>query len=247
MSETSPLPRHLTVLGEAMRPVWQTLTVELDAPVRLTAPVVDMFASVQHHLSLLTSTLGRLSEQTDDLMREVLAKQDASDLVVYRAVGRFEAPLLDILAGYHGVCALAARGTARDARDLLAGVYRHSLIEIRDWLGELVQTLEDPLAALKRRGLPTSGPVTLRLLLTLTAAPGLESLSRWAERHSPAWPCSPRKLETGLESHSPYPPLNRPSSPRKPETGLGFWCTLGALALGWGVGEALFGDDDCDT
>jgi len=42
-----------------------------------------------------------------------------------------------------------------EARDLLAGVYRHFLVEVRDWLVELVETLADPMVAVKKRGLPT--------------------------------------------------------------------------------------------
>lgn len=112
--------------------------------------------------------------------------------------------------------------------EMLEHAYRHSLIEIRDWLHELVETLADPMATVHRRGLPTSGYVELPLTLELTAAPELAGLSRWAERQS------------GYSGFSSSTSLNRKS-------GLGFWGTVGAVVLGWGIGEALFGDDDCGT
>jgi hypothetical protein len=96
-------------------------------------------------------------------------------------------------------------------------VYRHSLVQVRDWLKELVDALEDPVAAARSRGIPISGQVELPFYLTMTSAPALEQLTAWISRHS--------------------------SSSRR-SGGLGFWGTVGALVLGWGIGDALFGDDD---
>lgn len=38
--------------------------------------------------------------------------------------------------------------------------------------------------------------------------------------------------------------LSRQSSSGRKGSGLGFWGTVGAFVLGWGIGDALFGDDD---
>lgn len=228
MNDESLLPRRLTVLGEAMRPVSQKLDAELDYTAWSTTPVVDIAATVRHELAQLETAVHRLTDRINDLMGEVVSNESASDSEVYRAVGRFEALLRDVLASYHGVLSLAAYGADAEARDLLAGVYRHSLIELRDWLHELVETLADPMAAVHRRGLPTSGYVELPLTLELTAAPELAGLSRWAGRH-----------------HD-YGAFSSTISPNR-RSGLGFWGTVGAVMLGWGIGEALFGDDDCGT
>lgn len=228
MNDESLLPRRLTILGEAMRPVWQKLDAELDITPWSNTPVIDIAATVRHELAQLETALHRLTDRINDLMGEVVSNEAASDSEVYRAVGRFEAPLRDVLASYHGVQGLAAYGADAEARDLLACVYRHSLIEIRDWLGELVETLADPMAAVHRRGLPTSGYVELPLTLELTAAPELAGLSGWAEKQGR------------------YGVFSSATSPNK-NSGLGFWGTVGAVMLGWGIGEALFGDDDCGT
>ena len=129
--------------------------------------------------------------------------------------------MYDLLAVYREVLALNPYGRDTQARDLLAGVYRHTLVEIRDWLEDLVETLADPIAVVRRRGLPTTGYVELPLTLTLTAAPELASLSHWVGSNA--------------------------GGAARRQSGLGFWGTVGALILGWGIGEALFGDDDCGT
>jgi len=231
MSEQPVLPHRVTLLGEAMRPLGRRISEQLDLPV---APVVDVYGMneiVSNHLAALQAIVQRVPDRLAGLMTDVVDNERASDAEVHRAVGRIEASVDDLLTGYLGVCALRAFGTDTEARDLLAGVYRHALVEIRDWIAELVDVLADPLAALVNRGLPTSGTVELPLKLTLTAAPQLAQLSRClrGQRAAPAFPLA-------------RPPAAA-ASPREPC--LGFWGTVGTLMLAWGLGNALFGDDDC--
>jgi len=214
------LPHRLTLLGEAMRPVLQNLETELDDSVEADTPVFDIAATVQHELAQLEKAVHRLAKRINDLMDDVASNEAASDSEVYRAASRFEAALQGILARYHGILSLDAYGTDIIVIDLLADVYRHSLIEIRDWLEELVETVADPMAAVRRRGLPTSGHVEIPLFLELTTAPELDELANWVELPS----------DYGASSS------NRGS-------GLGFWGTVGAVVLGWGIGDALFGND----
>jgi hypothetical protein len=223
MSDEIELPRRLTVLGEAMRPLWITVRSQIDRPVhQALADAPSMVDVVSHHLGVLQNTILRLTDRINSLMTDVVSNDDVSDPEVYRAVGGFEAFLDDLLASYHAVRVLNVYGDDAEARDLLACVYRHSLVEVRDWLQELVETLANPLDALRKRGLPTSGAVELPLTLTLTSAPELAGLSQWAELHS----------------------LDYSRSRPKHCAGLGFWGTVGAMAIGFGIGDALFGDDD---
>ncbi|MBK8891153.1 MAG: hypothetical protein IPN75_12680 [Dechloromonas sp.] len=149
MHDESLLQRRLTLLREAMRPVWLKVSAQLDMPIRHT---------------------------------------------------------------------LAAPGKA----DLVA----HHLGEVRDWLGDLIETLVDPVAALKKRELPSSGEVKLPLTLRLTAAAQLAKLSRWTTRQQVS------------------PPVTEYQPP--PISGLRYWGTLGTILIAWGIGGALFGGNDCD-
>lgn len=226
MDDEPLLPRRVTVLGEAMQPLWRKIATRLDDPVTPSILVYGMTEIVSHHLDELQSLAHRLNDRVNGLMSDVVENENAADSDVYRAVGRFEAFADDLLAGYRDVRTFNAYGRDVEARDLLAGIYRHTLIEIRDWLGELVETLADPMAAVRRRGLPTTGYVELPLALTLTAAPELVALSRWIEGNADVF-------SSGVAT--------------KAKSGLGFWGAVGAAILGWGIGEALFGDDDCGT
>lgn len=226
MDDDPLLPHRVTLLGEAMRPLWRKLEARLDDHVALVMPVYGLAEIVSHHLDELQSLVHRLTDRINSLMSDVVANESATDGDVYRAVGRFEAFVDDLLAGYHEVRALNAYGRDVEARDLLAGVYRHTLVEIRDWLGDLVETLANPMAIVRLRGLPTTGYVELPLTLTLTAAPELASLSRWIEGNVGAFSSG---------------------GTTRRKSGLGFWGAVGAVILGWGIGDALFGDDDCGT
>lgn len=225
MHDEPLLPRRLTLLGEAMRPVWLKVNAQLDMPIGHSLAVPDMADVASHHLAKIGRAIQGLSDRVNGLMRDVVSNEEASDAEVYRAVGRFEAFLDDLLAGHDAVRALATDGTETEIRDLLAGTYRHALVEVRDWLRDLVDALADPIAALKKQGLPTSGEVELPLALKLTAAPELAGLSRWATQ---------RQLSRPATDYQP-----------PPASGLGFWGTLGTIVLAWGIGEALFGGDDC--
>lgn len=226
MSDQPVLPRRVTLLGEAMRPLERRISGRLDMPVAPVADVPGMNEIVSNHLGALQDIVQRLPDRLAGLMADVVENEGVSDAEVYRAAGRLEASVDDLLAGYLGVRALRAFGTDAEARDLLAGVYRHTLAEIRDWIAELVAVLADPIAALRKRGLPTSGAVELRLALRLTAAPQLAKLSQWTTSQQVSQPTADYQ-----------PP---------PASGLGFWGTLGTILLAWGIGGALFGGDDCE-
>ena len=231
MSDQPLLPHRVTLLGEAMRPLGRKILGQLDMPVAPAASVSDINGIVSNHLEALQRIVHRLPAQLAGLMTDVVDNEGAGDAEVYRAASRLEASVDDLLDGYRGVRALHVFGTDAVARDLLAGVYRHTLKEVGNWIEELVETLADPLAALRKRGLATSGEVELPVTLTLTAAPQLAELSR----------CLQRQRATPA-----FPQLKRPAIAEPPqETGPGFWGTVGTLILLMGVGNALFGKGDC--
>lgn len=226
MSEQPVLPRRVTMLGEAIRPLGRKISGQLDMPVAPVADVHRMIEIASNHLAALQDIVDRLPDRLAGLMADVVENEGAGDAEVYRAVGRLEASVDDLLAGSLGVRTLRAFGTDAEARDLLAGVYRHTLVEIRDWIAELADVLAEPLAALRKRRLPTSGAVELRLALRLTAAPQLAKLSQWTTSQQVSQPTADYQ-----------PP---------PSSGLGFWGTLGTILVAWGIGGALFGGDDCE-
>ena len=217
MNDEIVLPRRMTMLGEALVPLERSLRSSLDASVAPSAPVGSMIEIAKAHFDQLQSVVHRLSDRVNGLMSDVISKDGASDSDVYRAVGRFESVLDELQTGYLDVRRLAAMGDDIEARDLLAGVYRHALKEIYAWITDVIAVMSNPCAALRARGLPTSGNIELPLTLTMTSPHQLQGLNNWIQRKA-----------------------NSSGSSSK-RSGLGFWGTLGALWLGGEVGEHLFG------
>ncbi len=217
MNDIATIPPQLTILGQALRPCLAKLNSRLDTPVLPCAYVADGVSALQGGLDRLQNLTTGLNDQFEQLMRDILANENACDADVYRNAGRFEAYLDRFLDERDAVRRQILAADFAEARDLLAGAYRHTLVEIRDWLAQFIDILNDPLAELRRRGLPTTGPVELPLALTLTSSPEIARLDAWAKR---------KQSLQGKVEH------------------LGFWGVLGAAGLGYLIADALF-DDDC--
>lgn len=219
MTDEITLPSRLVCLGEAMAPVLGKLDAALAEPSVPTVRAVSIFDVVKDGTSVLSASIHRISDQMKGLMTDVVAKESVSDRDVCRVVGRFERVLDEIIDAYRTVNQQYCHGSDEEARVLLAGAFRHSMREIQVWLRDLVDTLANPNAALRRKGLPTTGTIEVELTLKLTPAPETAGLQRWVDRQK----------------------RDRQASENQ---GLGFWGTVGAIVIGWGIGEALFGDDD---
>ena len=185
-------------------------------------PPRAMTEEASESMQRLLRTIPVLTDLVQRLMSEVVIREDANESDVYLSVVRLEAVLESLLGDDRYVRSLNSVGSDAELQTLLAGCYRHLLVDIRAWLRELVETLTDPVAACRRRGLPTTGQVELRLPLTLTAPPEAAQLTHLIQDQARR---TARSGSTG-------------------RTGRGFWGTVGAVVLGWWIGSSLFGGDD---
>lgn len=206
------LQPEVIALGRALRPT----LAKVSATLRASPPVggeVATIASAQRWLSRLANACDDMVAKIEELGQALAAGSD--DTAIYRAVGAVEAHLQVIQDGYVEV--LAWGGTRRDrrGRDLLAEVYRDTLNQTKDWIEEIVETVEMPLAAVKRQGLQDQRQVTLTINLTLHPPPELEQLIRWAGKNAPS--------EGG---------------------GSGFWRIVAGTVLGIGIADLLFLEDE---
>ena len=222
MSENLALSPRVIALGEALRPISLKLHTQMGTPTRRTLAVYDLVGSIWSHLDGLGSTVGELETKVRALGR--LVSGEGSDADIYRTAGGLEVYIDNLLESCAEIRQWRLGASDAPARDLLAGIYLHVLAEIRDWIDEMLEVIADPVAALERRGLPTSGHVELQLDLILTEAPQLAELRRWAERN------------ITVDHVLPSAPAGKP--------GLGFCGTVVAAVLGFAIGGFLFGDEE---
>ena len=185
MSDKPVLPPNVVLLGEALRPLWLKLTEQMDAPVNPTRDMPVMSEFISRHLDKVADTAERLADIAVIKLNGVVMNTAVKEADVYRAVGGLETYLDELSAGYFEVRSLRAFGSDIEARDLLAGTYRHLLSEIRAWLGDICETIADPVASLKKRGLPASGNVELVLALEMTSPSQVHELTLWIKRQQP--------------------------------------------------------------
>lgn len=212
MASDDILIPHFSLLGEALQPVLHRVEAELSKPAHPTGE--SFIAVAEHALGYLSDAVEQLSAETKHVLYSAVAP-DAPEAQVHRAVGRYEMVLDGLLARYAELRQARPRSAHRRGHELLVTVFRHTLTQIQDWLRDVVDTATDPIQVLKRKGLPTSGNVSLELVIHFTTPKELEMFTDWMAEQEEA---EDRKS--------------------------GFWNGVAAVLFGIFLGGLFFGDDD---
>ena len=231
---------HVLVLAEALRPLAAQLATALAEPapgagrgVRLDA-VQDHISRIDRAVEGVAASLNRLGAALAAAARALgegrsprsgaggACPADARDSI-HRAAGGFAVHVDALCEGYAEVARIppGSVGKADEGRDLLAAVYRGTLAQIRDWLDEVLHVVDDPVDAMARQGVNAESPagesVELSFTLTITPPPEVHQLAHWMERQA-----------------------ERAARP----AGTGFWSRVAGVALGIGIADWLFLEDD---
>ncbi|MYE12318.1 MAG: hypothetical protein F4X99_11825 [Gammaproteobacteria bacterium] len=159
---------------------------------------------------------GRLAGWTGDFADEIndqLALA-ATDAQVYRAAARVEARIECLLDDWDEVRSVKPHPPDERGWKLLVGTYRDLAEQVQGWLDEMLEILEDPAAAVERRGLADEETATITVSLTILPPPQAKPLSRWVRERARV----SRRATGGLSL---------------------FAALLAGIGLGW-----LFGGDD---
>ncbi len=220
------LPPRFTIVGEALAPLVNNLRDAMAQEAALSGHEFVMPGSIFHHLDAIQRVLERLPLRVDGLVNGIGSSEEPDIAHIFRAAGRLEEVILEWVAGYQEVKASHAQPEACEVRDLLVGVYRHHLLEVCNWLADLVKAIADPAAAMKGSGQQMGEGATLTVSLSVTVPPEMAKLFDIAKR---------MQIETAPEIE----PL--PATQRTVQSGPGLLGTMGALAFGIGVTKALLG------
>ena len=86
-----------------------------------------------------------------------------------------------ILIGYDNLRSLKASDDDFTGWSLLVEIYEDTLFQIHDWFEEVVEFLDDPLAGVRKRGIPADGSGAVNLHLEMRPPRQLNRLTRWLE------------------------------------------------------------------
>jgi hypothetical protein len=217
------VPAQVILLGQALRPVAMKLHEVLTQKESATGPVFDTLNEVILHMGLIEQALRHLEPRFDDLMKSVIQNDKATALDAGRAAGRLEQVLSEFANGYQKALTSTSGHASREARDLLLGVYRHHITELSQWLDKLVLAIEEPLATLKEQHIRLAANVVLPITLNLSSPPQMARLHEITQ-----------EFQGQGEPAYQAPIQDQPTRP-------GPLATLGALAFGLGVANAVWG------
>lgn len=183
MSSEPLLPPRVVRMGEALRPLLSKVAERTAAPAGAGVAEPATMEFLSHRLQDLEMAATRLKAVVEAMMADVVENEDAADSDVYRAVARLESRVDDLVDDRARLRRRAA-GEFAEGACLLAGVYDGLLGRIETWLEDLVESIADPLAAIERKGLPTSGYVELPLTLNIGAPERVAEFRHWLDRES---------------------------------------------------------------
>jgi len=125
----SSLPPRVTLLGEALGPVWRNLSDRIDAPVTPSGETFERREHLYRNVKVTGCIGDRLQRRFDELLDASARNENATDSDLYRAIGKLEAVLDDfgsrgelasrqgsIRRAYRQTGRLAARARVRTAR-----------------------------------------------------------------------------------------------------------------------------------
>lgn len=221
-------PPRFDIVGKSLSLMVNGLRKAMEPDPRHSHSEFVIPESISSHMGLIKRGLERLHSRMDGLFNECISSDESEVAHVYRAVGRLEEVLLEWVDGYQTVMASYAPPEIAQVRDLLLGVYRHHLLEACNWLADLVKVIANPAEAIEKSGLQMGENSTLTISLSVTVPPEMDKLLAVAKR---------MQIETAPETES------IPATQRAMQSGPGLLGTIGALAFGIGVTNAVLGRD----
>lgn len=226
------LPPRFAIVGDALAPLVNNLRTAMAQDAGFFSDEFVIPESLSHHLGVIQRVLERLPTRVAGLISDSVSSGESDVAHIYRAAGRLEEVLSDWVDGFQDVKASHAQPEIGEVRDLLVDVYRHHLLEVCNWLADLVKVIADPAVAIEKSGLPMGDGATLTVALTITVPPEMADLLAIAKR-----------MQVDSLDEIASTPISIPThvSQNATPVGPGILGTLGALAFGIGFTKAVLG------
>lgn len=230
MDSESILSRQTLALGECARPIASKIRSRMQSRPNRSDRVTDILGFVQNHLEQIGANVGRFTDEVNQLGR-LIAVADTPENAVHRGAARMEICLERLLDDYDEVRRANPGREDSEGCRLLERVYRDALVQVQDWLDEIVGCLSDPMGALETRGLVVEEGkrVPIPVDLDFGAPSSIKDLERWA-------------LQRGDRLIDEEAAKLTEASSRKSRSGVGCLGLLATFGLGWWLGGA--GEDD---
>lgn len=140
------VPQYLITFGQALRPCLEKIERTLHTLYHPPFAGIDGLSESRDILDRASTACENIDHLADDMMTQILANPDVTVETTYRYVGRFEGNLDSLLAACEQATYLDFHDYPEAKRLLLGGL--GSLLEqIRDWLKDICDTIDNPMQA----------------------------------------------------------------------------------------------------
>lgn len=183
MNSESILTPQTVAFGECARAIASRLRTRMQSRPGRPERVTNILGFAGDHLEQIGANVGRFTDEVNQLGR-LVAVADTPENAVHRGSARMEICLERLLDDYDEVRRANPGPENSEGTRLLEKVYRDTLLQIQDWLDETVECLNDPMGALKKRGLVLEAGkrVAITLDLDFEPPPSMNHLVRWTVR-----------------------------------------------------------------
>lgn len=208
------VPAYLTTFSQALRPCLEKVEGTLHTMSNSYFVSVEGMDDPENILERAGTSCANLKSLVNTMMTEILADPDVTIETTYRHVGRFEGNLDILLDACEQATYLDFYGSS-EAKRLLVDGLSNILEQIRDWLKDICDTIDDPLHAYQSKPHDIEdGSAVFSFNLVLKAPVEFEQLGQLAQ-----------------------------NAARSAKSGSGFWNSIGSLILGFAIADWLFDDD----
>ncbi len=174
-----PIPQPLIILGEHFRLMAGELSMRMDATSFESGTVYNIFDLVDDHMTLLGNHVSAFCEEVSNGLGQLTHEPDE---YFHGVANRLNAELFCIVDAYDDVRSLTPSHEDFEGWSLLVEIHEETLFQIQRWLEEVVEFLDDPLAGVKKRGIPSDGSGAVNLRLEMRAPHQVNQLTRWLNR-----------------------------------------------------------------
>jgi hypothetical protein len=221
------LPPQLQIFLELIRPLRNSFRVRLAQSLPLPSLYVQDFPSyITEQLDLVNKQIQTLDKHFNGSLNAIVVRSDVKRENIQIEINKLDVTLSNLLSLYQDAVRHQVPLDCAEGQRLLRGTIRYFLTQAENWLDNIVDTLEDPVAACRKRGLPTSGRVELEMTLDMSPDVNLNDLQIWVKEYV--------RVKRGEIR----------AAQRNSAQGLGFFGTIAALWLGSEIIEHFFGDKD---
>ncbi len=231
MPDTIVLPPRLIQFAQALRPLHARLERNLKASRPEINPCPNLLSAVPGYLEKLSRSVSGLTSCVNAELAGAVADAQAGEWALTLAMRHLECGLDACIDNFTEVAHLRVSSADEQGKEILLAAHRHFLGQLSDWMGQLLEALDDPTAVMKRRGIKAEGTVVLDFELNLTNSPALAFLETWGRQRMAA---STTPMQTPLVAAP------------KTSSGPGFFTSLALAWVGLEIFEHLFHDDHCD-